>query len=160
MAVYVSLGFAQAFLAFVTCVAFALASLSASLSVFNAAMAAVLGSPVSFFDTTPIGRILSRFSKDQDTLDAELWTTLFQLMYTFTSVLGTIALVFYTFPLLGIIFAPLLLLYVTVSAFYRRSSVETKRLDSIMRSTLYSSFSGQSHVSNISYGLSLASQKP
>lgn len=64
-----------------------------------------------------------------------------QLLSTFSNVLGTVALVFYTFPLLGIIFAPLSVLYYGVALFYRRTSVETKRLDSLMRSALYASFS-------------------
>jgi len=45
--------------------------------------------------------------------------------------------------MLGIIFVPLTLLYHGVSTFYRRSSVETKRLDSLMRSVLYGSYSGR-----------------
>lgn len=63
-------------------------------------------------------------------------------MVSFSSVIGTIVLVFYTFPYLGIIFVPLTLLYFLVSSYYRRSSVETKRLDSVMRSILYGSFAG------------------
>ena len=64
-------------------------------------------------------------------------------MLTFSSVLGTVALVFYTFPLLGIIFAPMTVIYFLVSMYYRRTSVETKRIDSLMRSILYTSFSGK-----------------
>ena len=60
----------------------------------------------------------------------------------FSSVLGTIALVFYTFPYLGIIYLPMAVLYYIISIYYRRSSVETKRLDSLLRSTLYGSYSG------------------
>ena len=107
-----------------------------------------------------IGRILSRLSKDQDTLDTQLAQTLYtvslfpltstsvlihasrQLLSIFSNVLGTVALVFYTFPYLGIIFAPLSVLYYLVSAYYRRSSVETKRLDSLLRSALYASYQG------------------
>jgi hypothetical protein len=68
--------------------------------------------------------------------------TLMQLLTTFASVIGTVGLVFYTFPLLGIIFAPMMVLYYLVSIYYRRSSVETKRLDSLMRSALYASYTG------------------
>jgi hypothetical protein len=73
-----------------------LASLVASLNMFKAALQGVLRSPVAFFDTTPMGklilleieslintdcagRILSRLSKDQDTLDAQLSMTLYQV---------------------------------------------------------------------------------
>lgn len=60
-------------------------------------MTRVLKSPVAFFDTTPIGRsirrymiflssvlgrIISRLSKDQDTLDSELSMTLNQVRLT------------------------------------------------------------------------------
>ncbi|KAJ7459489.1 multidrug resistance-associated ABC transporter [Mycena galericulata] len=141
MGVYAALGFAQALFSFFSSFAFAVVSLFASLSLFKAALAHVLRSPTSFFDTTPMGRILSRLVKDQDTLDNELSMTLMQLLSTFSSVIGTVVLVFYTFPLLGIIFAPMSVLYYLVSVYYRRSSVETKRLDSLMRSALYASYS-------------------
>ncbi|KAF8160432.1 hypothetical protein K438DRAFT_1985689 [Mycena galopus ATCC 62051] len=111
MAVYAALGLAQAFFSFLTSFAFALASLMASLSLFKTALSHILRSPASFFDTTPMGRILSRLVKDQDTLDNQLSMTLMQLLTTFASVLGTVGLVFYTFPLLGIIFAPMAVAY-------------------------------------------------
>ncbi|KAJ3915478.1 multidrug resistance-associated ABC transporter [Lentinula edodes] len=141
MGVYAALGFAQALFTFLLSFSFAIAGLVASLNLFQTALRHVLRSPISFFDTTPMGRILSRLSKDQDTLDSTLTMTLMQFLNTFSSVLGTVALVFYTFPLLGIIFAPMTVFYYFISIYYRRSSVETKRLDSLMRSALYSSYS-------------------
>ncbi|RDB25946.1 Multidrug resistance-associated protein 1 [Hypsizygus marmoreus] len=141
MAVYAGFGAAQAVISFILSFAFAYMSLFASLSLFKASLTSVLRSPISFFDTTPIGRILSRLSKDQDVLDTELAMTLWSFLSTFASVLGTVALVFYTFPLLGIIFAPMAVLYYFASLYYRRTSVETKRLDSLLRSALYSSYS-------------------
>ncbi|KAG6865425.1 hypothetical protein C0991_002663 [Blastosporella zonata] len=141
MAVYAGIGVAQAIFSFILSFSFAFASLIASLNLFKTALTHVLRSPVAFFDTTPIGRILSRLSKDQDTLDTELASTFWQFLSTFSSVLGTMGLVFYTFPYLGIMFAPMIVLYWIVSIFYRRTSVETKRLDSIMRSKLYGAFS-------------------
>ncbi|KXN89182.1 Multidrug resistance-associated protein 1 [Leucoagaricus sp. SymC.cos] len=140
MAVYAGFGVASAIFMFLMSFSFAVLSLIASLNLFRTALKGVLRSPTSFFDTTPIGRILSRLSKDQDTLDNELSMTLMQFLNTFASILGTVALVFYTFPYLGILFAPMVILYYIVATFYRRSSVETKRLDSLMRSTLYASY--------------------
>jgi ATP-binding cassette, subfamily C (CFTR/MRP), member 1 len=55
---------------------------------------------------------------------------------------GTVALVFYVFPYLGILFVPLTVLYVMAATYYRRTSVETKRMDSLLRSALYASYSG------------------
>lgn len=63
-------------------------------------------------------------------------------MLTSSQIIGTVALVFYVFPYLGIIFVPLGILYYTAAVYYRRTSVETKRLDSLMRSALYAAFSG------------------
>lgn len=55
--------------------------LIASLRLFRSALKGVLHSPVSFFDTTPMGRILSRLSKDQDTLDTQLSITGYTVSY-------------------------------------------------------------------------------
>lgn len=141
MAVYSALGVAQSLLTFVAVVLWFFMTLAASLSLFRSAWAHVLSSPVSWFDTTPFGRILSRFSRDQDILDDELASISFQFTLTFSNVGGSIFLVFYVFPYLGTIFVPMTILYTGFFLFYRRTSIETKRLDSILRSKLYASYS-------------------
>ncbi|KAF8884414.1 multidrug resistance-associated ABC transporter [Gymnopilus junonius] len=139
--VYAGLGAAGAVLSYLQTYAFVFIGLFASLNLYKAALSGVLSSPTSFFDTTPMGRIISRLSKDQETIDQQLPLILMQFLTTFASVLGTVGLVFYTFPYLGILFAPLTLLYYVASVYYRRSSVEAKRLDSLLRSFLYGSYS-------------------
>ncbi|KAG6830985.1 hypothetical protein H0H92_013457 [Tricholoma furcatifolium] len=102
----------------------------------------VLRSPTSFFDTNPAGKCNTILAtEDQDTLDTGLAATLWQFLSTFSAVCGTIVLVFYTLPYLGLIFVPMVILYWMVSIYYRRTSVETKRLDSLLRSRLYASYS-------------------
>jgi len=140
MGTYAALGIASALFSFGVSYALTTSSLRAGYSMFQKAFAHVMHSSVSFFDTTPIGRIISRLSRDQDTIDAEISMTLFVLLSTLSSVVGTIFLVFYTFPYLGIIFVPLGAFYAFAAIYYRRSSVETKRLDSILRSKLYSAY--------------------
>ncbi|KAK0453030.1 multidrug resistance-associated ABC transporter [Armillaria borealis] len=141
MVVYAGIGVSQAIFTFLVAAGITMATLIASLSSFKTAFTRVLRSPISFFDTTPVGRILLRLSKDQDTLDNRLALTLTQFLNSFSSVVGTFALIFYIFPLLGIILFPTIALYYFLSLYYRRTSVETKRLGSLMRSAFYSSYS-------------------
>ncbi|KAI0746725.1 multidrug resistance-associated ABC transporter [Daedaleopsis nitida] len=141
MGTYAALGVASGLFSFALSFTVSQLSLTASLKMFKTAFMAVVRSPVSFFDTTPLGRIMSRLSKDQDTVDTELAMTAFQLLINCSSVIGTAGLVFYTFPLLGIIFVPMIIFYYVAAMYYRRSSVEMKRLDSLLRSILYASYS-------------------
>ncbi|KAK7691491.1 hypothetical protein QCA50_004890 [Cerrena zonata] len=141
MGTYAGLGVGIAVFSFIFSFLMSVIALWAGLRLFRTALFSVLRSPISFFDTTPMGRIMSRLSKDQDTLDTELSMTAFQLLLNASSVIGTVVLVFYTFPYLGIIFVPLGILYWMAAMYYRRTSVETKRIDSLMRSALYASYS-------------------
>lgn len=141
MAVYAGFGFAEALLTLVLSFTFFAGGLVGSLRMYKAALKGILRSPLSFFDTTPMGRILSRLSKDQEVLDNELAGVLYSFLSIFFSIFGVIALVFYTFPYLGIIFPFMATIYYLVGIYYRATSVETKRLDSVLRSSLYASVS-------------------
>ena len=44
----------------------------ASRKVHHASLHRLVGAPISFFDTTPVGRVLNRFSKDTDDMDYQL----------------------------------------------------------------------------------------
>ncbi|KAI0700340.1 ATP-dependent bile acid permease [Cytidiella melzeri] len=141
IAVYAALGAAVGLFSFACIYYICITGVNAGFNMFKASLSGVLHSSVAFFDTTPMGRVLSRLSKDQDTIDTEIALIAFVLLTLASSIIGTAALVFYTFPLLGIAFAPLTILYYLFAVFYRRTSVEVKRLDSLMRSALYGSYS-------------------
>ncbi|CAD6999755.1 unnamed protein product [Ceratitis capitata] len=57
--------------------------LNCSLEVFNKLLKGVMRWPTELFDTTPLGRILSRFSKDIDTCDTILPAVVQQFLSTF-----------------------------------------------------------------------------
>jgi len=82
-----------------------------------------------------------RFSRDVDTLDNILWSTLYESLITVVTLIGTMALVVIVFPWLILAIVPLLGAYYALSVYYRSTSREIKRLDSNLRSHLYAYFS-------------------
>ncbi|KAG0073280.1 hypothetical protein BGZ90_011638 [Linnemannia elongata] len=107
----------------------------------DAAFERVLFSPLAFFDTTPLGRIINRFSRDVDTLDNVLWSTMYEFTITIVTLAGTFILIIVVFPWMTLAIVPIVVLYYSLSVYYRVTSREVKRLDSNMRSYLYAYFS-------------------
>lgn len=64
-------------------------------------------SPQSFFDTTPSGRILNRFSKDVYVIDEVLAPTILMLMNSFYSSLATLVVIVASTPLFTVVALPL-----------------------------------------------------
>ena len=60
------------FFSFIRTASMAFVNIRASSNLHGGALRSVLNAPTSFFDVTPIGRIISRFSKDLHTMDTEL----------------------------------------------------------------------------------------
>ncbi|KAF9160636.1 hypothetical protein BGX21_001995 [Mortierella sp. AD011] len=81
------------------------------------------------------------FSRDVDTLDNVLWSTLYEFTITVVTLIGTLVLIIVVFPWLVLAIVPILCLYYALSIYYRTTSREVKRLDSNMRSHLYAYFS-------------------
>jgi len=94
-----------------------------------------------FFDVTPIGRILNRFSKDVYTLDEALPASLFSFLSTTFTVLGTIFSIAYVAPMFLAAVPVLIVGYRFVQKYYIATSRELKRWDSVLRSPIYSFFS-------------------
>ena len=70
--IYAALGVIQACLMFLFSVTLTILGTKASKVMLHRAMTRALRAPMSFFDTTPLGRITNRFSKDVDTMDNNL----------------------------------------------------------------------------------------
>uniref|UniRef100_A0A673CJH5 ATP-binding cassette, sub-family C (CFTR/MRP), member 3 n=1 Tax=Sphaeramia orbicularis TaxID=375764 RepID=A0A673CJH5_9TELE len=100
-----------------------------------------LHTPQSFFDTTPIGRIINRFSKDIYVIDEALPATVLMFLGTFFVSLSTMIVIIYSTPIFAVVIAPLAFIYVFVQRFYVATSRQLKRLESVSRSPIYSHFS-------------------
>merc|ERR1712004_73069 len=84
--------------------------------------------PLSFFETTPIGRILNRFTSDIDVIDSKISQQL-------RSFLSCIAMISGTFFVVSIV-TPYFLLQV----YFTRTRRQVKRLESIAKSPIFSHF--------------------
>jgi ABC-type multidrug transport system fused ATPase/permease subunit len=101
----------------------------------------VLQAPQSFFDTTPVGRILSRFSKDMYSIDVELSDYFDFFLFTSLTVVVSLGTIMFVTPWFGVAILPLGFVYFRVLNYFRNVSRETKRLESISRSPVYAHFS-------------------
>ena len=114
-----------------------LSSIRASESLHHETFTAMLGTPTSFFDTTPVGRILNRFSQDMSAVDRKLMPSLAQSSVLLFFILAVIIMNIVVVPALIAGFVPLFCLYHYISNIYRASSRELKRLDSISLSPVF-----------------------
>lgn len=70
-----------------------------------------LHTPQSFFDTTPIGRIINRFSKDIYVIDEALPATVLMLLGTVFVSLSTMIVIISSTPIFAVVIVPLAFVY-------------------------------------------------
>ncbi|OQS01876.1 ATP-binding Cassette (ABC) Superfamily, partial [Thraustotheca clavata] len=88
----------------------------------------------TFFDITPMGRILNRFSSDLDQVDSQLpYMGLLFLQFLF-QVLAVFVVCMFTTPWILVVYLPLFYLFYKIQQFYNKSASELKRMDGIARS--------------------------
>jgi ATP-binding cassette subfamily C (CFTR/MRP) protein 1 len=100
----------------------------------------VLQLPMSFFDSTPTGRLVNRFTRDTEQVDLQLPDTFGSYLTCLFQVVFELLIILYVTPLFIIPLVPLLLVYAQIQDFYIASSRELKRLDSVARSPIFAHF--------------------
>ncbi|KAG2145396.1 ABC protein [Suillus bovinus] len=138
---YGCLGIGQAIFTFLLGAAMDFISYYVSQSLHHKSVRNIFHASMSFFDTTPMGRILSIFGKDIDGIDNQLPQSTRLLAITMASVTGSVVIVSVLEPYFVIAVFFIALGYGYFGAFYRASAREVKRLDSMLRSLLYAHFS-------------------
>jgi ATP-binding cassette subfamily C (CFTR/MRP) protein 1 len=116
--------------------------LGTSVTFHERLLESTLYAPIAFFDTTPTGRILNRFSSDMLSVDEEISQTLSQASNSFAQVIGAFgAIVGATKGTFLLVMVPLAYFYYQVQRYFRNTNTTIARLESISRSPIYADFS-------------------
>ena len=83
---------------------------------------AILRAPMAYFSVTPLGRLLSVFSRDMDQIDEALQDNLMMATVYLMVLLTTLGVVIRVLPLMGAVGGVLLIAFVVLFYFYVRTS--------------------------------------
>jgi len=118
-----------------------LVGLKASTFYHNRMVASVFRAPMSFFDATPSGQILSRFGKELETVDRALPESIASVLYCFLQVSSTVL------ALSGIISPAMMVpitfaggLYLRIMKKFRPAARDMKRSEQRTRAPIYTHF--------------------
>eukprot|EP00981_Chlorochromonas_danica_P011662 scaffold4203_cov166-Ochromonas_danica.AAC.8 len=119
---------------------FTLIGASASSSLHAKMVSRLLSAPLHYFESTPVGRIVQRFSKDLDQVDQQLPGSMGQLFASSLQIVASMAAICLVTPSFSIVMAVVSFIYLSVTNYYRPVAREMKRLESLSRSPVYSHF--------------------
>ncbi|NXE48712.1 MRP3 protein, partial [Casuarius casuarius] len=139
--VYASLGLLQGTLVLISSFTLAMGGINAARTLHAGLLENKFHTPQSFYDTTPTGRIINRFSKDIYVIDEVIPPTILMFLGTFFTSLSTMIVIIASTPLFAVVIVPLAILYFFIQRFYVATSRQLKRLESVTRSPIYSHFS-------------------
>ncbi|XP_036099659.1 multidrug resistance-associated protein 5 isoform X5 [Molossus molossus] len=119
-------------------VVFVKGTLRASSRLHDELFRRILRSPMKFFDTTPTGRILNRFSRDMDEVDVRLPFQAEMFIQNVILVFFCVGMIAGVFPWFLVAVAPLIILFAVLHIVSRVLIRELKRLDNITQSPFLS----------------------
>lgn len=138
--IYIMFTFVTFFMMALEFTAIAYLTNMAARSVNILAINKMLRAPMSFLDTTPMGRILNRFTKDTDVLDNEIGDQLRFFLFSAGSIVGTLILTIIYLPWFAIAVPILVTIFLAIGSYYQATSREVKRLEAVQRSHVYNNF--------------------
>ncbi|XP_054154950.1 ATP-binding cassette sub-family C member 2-like [Oppia nitens] len=103
-------------------------------------LTSVMHAPMSFFDTTPLGRLMNRFSRDLDVLDGQIYEYLYLYFYELLTLIAGLINISVLTPLFLIPLAVAIVIFLLFQVFYINTSRQLKRLESTTRSKIISHF--------------------
>ncbi|KAJ2088014.1 hypothetical protein IW138_004522 [Coemansia sp. RSA 986] len=98
-----------------------------------------------FFDSTPVGRIVSRFSGDMDSMDQGSISMLMNWLTSFVSLATTIVIIMSVIPIFAFPAVVIVAIYAAIAYYFLATMREIKRLQANSRSPVVSIFGEMVH---------------
>lgn len=142
LTVYALFGLCQTIFILIGTILLSLACIQSAQKLHTQMLYQLLRAPFSFFTSTNTSQILNRFSKDVDTTDTTLLTTLRLMIIEIFRTISAIYIISVgtQSPEIVLIFLLLILIYFIIYRYYISTSRQLTRLSSALRTPLYSSF--------------------
>uniref|UniRef100_F1KQ57 Multidrug resistance-associated protein 5 n=1 Tax=Ascaris suum TaxID=6253 RepID=F1KQ57_ASCSU len=126
---------------FLKAVIFVKVSLNAASRLHSRMFKSVIRATVQFFDITPSGRILNRFTKDMDEIDVKLPFTVEIFLQNMITCIGFLIMIAWVFPAFLIACVPLSCIFALFVVCFRAGITSLKRSENISRSPLFEQIS-------------------
>ena len=114
MGIYAIFASGQVIFVLTGTISLALAVIFASKTLHSRMLKNILRSPMSFFDTTPLGRVLNRFSKDIYTIDEVIPRSIRMFLFTLFRIISALLVIVIATPTFAIVIIPLGVFYLMV----------------------------------------------
>ncbi|ELR15339.1 ABC transporter transmembrane region domain containing protein, partial [Acanthamoeba castellanii str. Neff] len=140
LSVYLGAAITSSLLAFSRQFLWTKGTLDCALQLHDRLLSAILRAPMTFFFTTPTGRIITRFSKDQGVVDQEIPDMVSDFFLCLFASLGTLLMICGVLPWFLLPVFPIIAVYWWIQQFYRKTSRELGRLESMTSSPIYAQY--------------------
>ncbi|KAI6210597.1 ABC transporter, ATP-binding protein [Aphelenchoides besseyi] len=117
--------------------AFVKLSIRASTNLHNQMLHSILHGIAAFFDSTPTGRILNRFSKDLDEIDVKLPFSSEALLQYMITCMGFLLTIIWVFPAFFFACIPLGAIFIVFFLCFRAGIRSLKRTENVSRSPVF-----------------------
>ncbi|KAJ7560932.1 hypothetical protein O6H91_03G006700 [Diphasiastrum complanatum] len=141
MLVYIALALGTTSMVLIRAVLVAFIGLAAAQKFYLSMLHCIFRAPMSFFDSTPTGRILNRASTDQSALDLELPYRLAGMAFQVIQILGIIAVMSISTWQVLLIFVPVAMTCIWIQRYYIKTARELSRLLGIHKAPIIHHFS-------------------
>lgn len=118
-----------------------LAGLKAAAALHDRMLATILRAPVEFFDTTPSGRVLNRFTSDVHQLDRDVSARLNSFVSSVVQGALLCVAIAVVNPVVLVVALPTAGMFLAIQRLFKRGCLQLQRLESIAKSPLFAHFS-------------------